>query len=417
MKGIALWLGLGVLSLALGQAPKACPRPEPPPEPRPTAPLAMPEEFRRALFAAVWEAVRDFYLYPDYGGADWEALGREYEARVLGTVNAWEVYALLEEMVGKLGDPSTRFISPLVVEEALQRDPTYGGIGVVVDREWAEAEGQGLRVVYVFPNSPAAKAGLRVRDRILAVDGDPCPRVDKIRGPVDSQVRLLLAFPGEAAREVSLPRQRITPTYLPEVGRLALNPAYGHIRLVSLEDPETPRRVEQALEGLLREGGLKGLILDLRRVQGGDPRVMAALLGQFASGRLGSLYTRQETLPLEIPPGRLLPALRGLPLAVLVDGETEGVAEVLAAFLRAHRQAKVVGATTRGQTGGVEVVDFPDNSVLVLRTFGYTLPDGTRLERRGLKPDIPLEADWLSLPPAQDPYFLKALEWLAQASP
>ncbi|TBH21020.1 S41 family peptidase [Thermus thermamylovorans] len=410
---------LGVLfALALAQEERPCPTPEPPVPPRPEAPLAMPEEFRRALFEAVWEAVRNFYLFPDYRGTDWLKIRQDYEPRVLGTVNAWEVYALLEEMVASLQDPATRFIGPLVVEQAVLQDPAYGGIGALLDRSWAEREGAGLKVVYVFQQGPAARAGLKARDRILAVDGDPCPTVEKIRGAVGTEVRLRVASPGEGSREMVLVRERITPLILPEAQRLPFAPAYGYLRLLSLEDPQgVPAQVELELARLLQGPPLQGLILDLRGLGGGTPGALFGVLGQFASGRLGALYSRTETVTLEVRPGRLFPSLQGLPLAVLVDGETWGAAEVLAAYLQAHREAKVVGSPTPGQTQGVEVLDFPDNSILVLRVFGYALPDGTPLEGRGLKPDAVVEADWLSFSLSQDPHLLKALELLGHTPP
>lgn len=417
MKSVWTWFTVFFLALAPAQESRPCPPPTPLSPPRPQAPLAMPEEFRQALFTAVWEAVRDFYLFTDYGGTDWEAIRKEYEARVLTTVNAWEVYALLEEMVSSLKDPSTRFVSPLVVEEAALQDPSYGGIGALLDRSWAEREGTGLRLVYVFRQGPAARAGLRARDRILAVNGDPCPTVDKIRGPAGTEVRLQVASPGEAPREVVLIRERITPLILPEAQRLPIAPQYGYLRLLTLEDPNgVPAQVELELARLLQGPKLQGLILDLRGLGGGTPGAMLGILGQFASGRLGQIYSRTRNIPLEVQPGRLLEALKGLPLAVLVDKATWGVAEALAAYLKVHRGAKVIGSPTQGQTEGIEILDFPDNSVLVLRVFGYALPDGTRLEKRGIQPDALVEADWLSLPLAQDPHLLKALEILSQAS-
>lgn len=186
--------------------------------------LSMPEEFRIALFDGVWGGIRDFYVDPDTNGLDWEAVGDEYAQLVIATDNAHEVYDLLREMVEELDDPYTNFYAPEDLGNAAAYDPTYGGIGALLDTSTAGEDSPGLRILYVFDGGSAKEAGIAARDSIIGVEGDSCARIVDIRGPEGTDVTLTVISPGGTPREVTLERRRITPTIAPEVRRLQLDP-------------------------------------------------------------------------------------------------------------------------------------------------------------------------------------------------
>lgn len=432
------WLGLGLavavvwsLSLAFAQPPAAattdaptggdeavlCPAPTPPELPRPDAPLAVPEDVRIGLFTAVWQAVDQFYLFDDFGGTDWDDVAQAYAPMVLETENAWEFYDLLDRMVGTLGDPLTTFANPLVVEAIAEQDASYGGIGALLDRAAVEREGEALRVVAVFPGSPAEAAGLLPRDRILEVDSDRCPRTEIIRGPEGSEVRLLVASPGAEPRELVIERATLTASILPEARRVGPGEAYAYLRLVSLAGEETLRAIEAAMEAFAMpgEGGapLAGIVLDVRGTRGGAPGVMLALLSYFLEGEIGAFYGRTGQSVLDLPPAPLKVGFDQVPLAVLVDDASVAEAEQLAALLQANGRASVVGQATRGVTYGVRSLDFVGGSRLQLTVLGLRLPDGEALERVGVTPDVLVEQDWAEYREEDDPYLLAAFARLA----
>jgi carboxyl-terminal processing protease len=406
-----LWLLLALL-LARTAAQEACPEPVPPRQPMPETPMVMPEGFRVALFDGVGQAVSELYLFEDFGGVDWEAVLDEFAPYVLQTENAWEVYELLDEMVALLLDPFTTFLSPLELEALAAQEATYGGIGALLDRSYALREGEGLRIVYVFPESPAQEAGLKSRDRILAVEEDFCPQVERIRGPTGSKVRLLVSSPGGEPRELVIERRTIEPRIVPEVRRLELEPTVGYLRLVTLSGQETLELIEAGLKQLLEEGLLSGLVIDVRGTRLGAPGVLINMLGNFVSGEVGAFYARVGETPLEVRPSEIKAALDEVPLVVLIDDASEGEAEQLAAVLQHQGRAQVVGRPTAGRARGVRPFDFPDGSRLQLTVLGFMLPDGTKLERRGVVPDVAVEADWADYPEASDPYLLEALRLL-----
>jgi carboxyl-terminal processing protease len=410
-RAVALAALLALASPALAQ--EVCPEPAPPVVPRPAAPLAMPEDLRIGLFNAVWQAVAEYYLFDDFNGTDWDAVSRTFAPSVLGTENAWEFYELLDRMVAELGDPLTTFVNPLVVEAIAAQEASYGGIGALLDRAAVALRGEVLRVVTVFPGSPAEAAGLRARDRILAVDGDDCPRTEIIRGPQGTPVRLLVASPNEAPRELEITRAQLVARILPDARRIGPSGEYGYLRLVSLSGEETLRAIEAAMDAFTRQPGLEGLILDVRGTRGGAPGVMLVTLSFFLEGPVGAFYVRGEDAPLEITPGPLKAGLDAVPVVVLVDDASVAEAEQLAALLQANGRATVVGQQTVGATHGVRTVDFVGGSRLQMTVVGLRLPDGTALERVGVTPDVLVAGDWAEFGEDEDPYLLAAFEVLA----
>jgi carboxyl-terminal processing protease len=397
-------------SPAPGAVVAACVEPEASAAPVVDEALSIPEEFRIALFNGVWEGIRDAYVDPETNGLDWEAIGDEYALLVIATDNAHEVYELLREMVALLDDPFTAFFAPEDLgDPEAPVDPTYAGIGALVDSGATEGDEDGLRILYVFDGSSAQDAGLGPRDRIVAVNGDPCARIADIRGPAGTPVDLTVISPGQDPRVVTLERRRIDPLILPEARRLETAPGVGYLRVIALSGEETVDAIEQALTRLAREP-LNGLIVDLRGSNQGAPGVILEFLRAFVTGEVGAFHFRTGSEPIEIEPNDLADEYAGVPVVVLVDEDTEADAEQLAAILQDQGRAVVVGTQTSGQTHGAQTVDFADGSLLQVVTFGFQLPDGRTLEGQGVTPDVQVSGDWLDYPEAEDPGILAALE-------
>jgi carboxyl-terminal processing protease len=377
----------------------------------------MPEDFRVAMFDAVWGAVNELYLDPEFNGVDWAAVGEEYAPYFLQVERAGEVYELLAEMVDLLQDPSTVFVAAPLLVPTQTNAPAPGGIGALMDRSAAAAEGEGLRILYVFPGSAAEAAGLASRDRILAVDGQPCVSIDTIRGPVGEPVELLVLSPGERARTVTVVRRELSSFIGPQAKRLEDHPGIGYLRLMSLDGQESIDAIDAAV-GTLIEGDqpLEGLILDLRSSTLGASGVVTAVLGHFVEGEVGTLHTRAEEQPLQITATERKPELDDVPMVVLVDEVTEGPAEQLAAILQGQGRATVVGQRTPGHTQGVQQLPLQDGSVLQLVVLGLELPNGSRLEDTGVIPDHEVDQDWLAFPEASDPFLLEALDEMGGTS-
>jgi len=392
-----------------------CVEPEATAAPLADTPLSIPEDFRIALFDGVWQGIRDYYWDPETNDLDWEAVGDEYAPLVIQTDDAYEVYELLGEMVELLEDPFTGFYQPEDLGDRTTYDPSYGGIGALLDTSAAGEDSPGLRIIYVFDEGSAVDAGIGARDSIIAVEGDSCARIAEIRGPAGTEVTLTVVSPGEEPRDITLERRQINPITRPEARRLEADPTVGYLRVLALSRQEAIDGIEQGLTELLRDAPLEGLILDLRASNQGAPLVTIEALSHFVRGQVGEYHSRVGNEPIEIEPSNLAEGYAGVPLAVLVDEQTEADAEQLAAILQDQGRATIVGAPTSGLTHGATTIDFPEGSLLQIVTFGFQLPDGRTLEGEGVTPDVPVEADWLAYPEAEDPFVLAALEALSAA--
>ncbi|HET9494234.1 MAG TPA: S41 family peptidase, partial [Chloroflexia bacterium] len=276
-----------------------------------------------------------------------------------------------------------------------------------------------IMVVYVFPGSPADRAGIKRRDRITHVDGVPFdnPRTDpsRIRGVEGTTVRLTVISPGANPREIEVVRERILGGVAPTGRRLESAPSVGYLIIPDLWTGDMDVQVDRELVRLLNEQPpMTGLILDMRGNGGGYRSVLEQILGNFISGEVGEFYDKNSTFPFTITGKTLQQRLGGIPLAVLTDGGTESYAEVLAGALQVRGRAVVIGRPTAGNTETIYRYDFEDGSRLWIAQQGFRLQDGTELEGRGVLPDVPMSEDWTAYPESEDPDIRRALEALAK---
>lgn len=378
-------------------------------------PTLQPVAQLRNVFEQVWSTVDRNYLYPDFNGADWDKLKTIYEPKALAAQSAIEYYDLIADMVDKLGDDHSHYESPWDAREEddlVHGNASYAGIGVL------SLYGKNdVTVVYVFPGSPAEKAGLKRRDVITSVDGKPLVDVDKglnrIRGPIGTDVTLGVTSPGEPPRSITITRQQVTGKIFPSMTRLQADPSIAYLVIPSFDQDDMGDLVQGELAKLLSDGKpIKGIIIDLRGNGGGLLSAMEETLGEFITGKAGSYASRTSMHPLVPPPGPLYGQLKDIPLVILVDKGTVSAAEMFAGAMKGRGRAQIVGITSAGNTETIYPYNLPDGSRLWLAEEGFHMLDGSSLEGKGLVPDFEINVDWNSYSERNDPHILKAIELL-----
>jgi len=375
--------------------------------------LALSE--RERIFNDVWNTVDRNYLYPDFHGVDWNAVKAKYEPLIKNATTSDEFYNLLFNMVDSLNDGHSRYESPTRAkeEEALESgNADYVGIGII-----SSPNDKSVGVVYVFPNSPADKAGIKRRDRITAIDGtpfvDPVKEIARVRGQEGTTVTLTVVSPEQPERSVPIVRGRVTGAVTPSSGRLAADPAIGYLIIPTLSTDDMDVRTEAELNTLLSGSpDLKGLVVDLRGNGGGFRTILESILGDFVSGQVGTFFSQTSSYALTITGKPLGDKLSSLPVVLLVDQGTESYAEVLSASIQEKGRAKVVGVATAGNTETIYAYNLEDGSRLWCAQEGFKLLDGTNLEGRGVIPDEIVNVDWTAYQEADDPQILKAVNIL-----
>ena len=293
--------------------------------------------------------------------------------------------ATVESMLAALGDPYTQYLDPAAYR--LLRHETarsYSGIGATV-----LPATNGLAVTSMHPG-PAQQAGLRVGDRIVAIDGDGVAGVPfaralaRIIGPVGSSVRLLVRRNGRELR-LDVVRRRIqAPVVSSRLLAVRHGRRVGYVRLAACRAGAAQvlrtelRRLERARAS--------ALVLDLRGNPGGllDQAVAVASLfldrGVVVSveraNHHGEVYEARPT------------AASRLRLVALVDRSTASAAEVVAAALGDNDRATIVGETTYGKALVQTVTPLSNGAALRLTTARYLTPAGIDISRRGVAPDV-----------------------------
>lgn len=245
-------------------------------------------------------------------------------------------------------DPYSRYYDR---EEArgLERETAgrYRGIGVVFRRPVARGE-----VLYPLAGSPAARAGVRVGDRFVAIDGRP------VESMTESELRGALRDPSGAALAVRLVGLDGEERELSIVPDSIVDPSVRHVRMLDEErgvgylaissfSGETHKELDRAFEFLQRRG-MRGLVMDLRHNFGGVLEAAVRIAGRFVDeGTIVSTEGRGDPVVYRAENGAARYART--PLVVLVDGDTASASEVLAGALQDHRVAVIVGAPTYGK--------------------------------------------------------------------
>ncbi len=312
-----------------------------------------------SLLQEIAEQVERHYLFAPEGGVELRSL---------------------EELPRLWQDPHSAYLDReqfRLFTQSLERSLT--GIGVYLEKDSSFA----VTVVSAVPGSPAARAGIREGDVIVAVDGRlvldfPLEKVVALlRGEEGSGVKLLVRR-GAQLREFSLVRERIK---LPAVEYSLLPGEMALLRLYNF-GAGAAREVSSSLEALQREG-VRGVILDLRANQGGYVEEALAVAALFTEGPL--LQVREKDTGWQVVRRERAQAV-SLPLVVLLGRGTASGAEILAAALKDNGAALLVGANSFGKGTMQTLIPLSNGAYLKLTTTEFASPRLNRIEGVGVEP-------------------------------
>lgn len=195
------------------------------------------------------------------------------------------------DIVNSIGDPYAAYYTNEEYEAFENSiNGSYKGIGVLL----GVTDGNGAEIVRVYEGNPAAKAGIREGDTVIAVDGKstlglPHEEVSDLISGLDGTTVALTIKRGEETLEIDVERGDV---YIKRVYTEILENSIGYIRIESFTG-NAAEEFNEGLDGLLGQG-IESLIIDLRN----NPGVRWMLLLQFATAfcRNAQLQPLKESL-------------------------------------------------------------------------------------------------------------------------
>jgi carboxyl-terminal processing protease len=273
-------------------------------------------------------------------------------------------------------DPYTDFIPEEELEAfSIQTTGQYAGVGALIG-----VVNKKTVITNPYVGFPAERAGIKVGDEIVAVDGKNA--VGKttseisalLKGNPKTEVEIEIRRIGKKENlKFKLVREKIKISNITYYGMI--DDKTGYIRLDEFT-PGAGKEVEEAVNKLKR-GGAKSLILDLRNNPG------------------GSLYEAVNIVNVFIPKGKEVVSTRGkvadwnksymtlnnpldteIPLAVLTSGGSASASEIVAGSLQDYDRAILVGQKTFGKGLVQTTRQLSYNSQLKITTAKYYIPSG-----------------------------------------
>ncbi len=301
-------------------------------------------------------------------------------------------YGMIHGMLEAYGDPYTRFSEPVQTE--LNSDNltgSYGGIGATLSRDE-----DGNVLLYPFPDSPAAEAGILDADRLISVDEStitPETPMDDVvaalRGPEGDPVSLTISRPPSFEEHSFRIKRQDIP--LPSVTwHMAPTAETLGIIKVNIIAASTADEIETAVTDLQSQGA-ENFALDLRGNGGGLVDAGVNIAGLFLDQ--GEILKEQyRDKPAETYNVEKSGPFVDLPLVVLVNANTASAAEIVTGALQTRGRAPIIGAATFGKDTIQLGFELQDGSSIHVTAAKWWIPGlDVIISETGLTPDIQVE--------------------------
>ncbi|MCB9777991.1 MAG: PDZ domain-containing protein [Alphaproteobacteria bacterium] len=299
-------------------------------------------------------------------------------------------------------DPHTILMPPKAADEMdVDNKGEFGGLGIEITIK----EGR-LTIKAPIDDTPADKAGLKADDQIVRIEDESTINMDlndavsKLRGKPGDPVTIHVARKGwDTPHRYEIKRAiiKVNP-----VESELLEGDVGYVRIKAF-NAQASADLGAALKRFEREsdGGLNGVVLDLRDNPGGylteaiavsdfflNEGVIVSTVDGGSGRREENRATRKDTVA-------------DFPVVVLVNGSSASASEIVAGALRNHDRAVIVGERTFGKGSVQNLYDHSDGSRLKMTVARYLTPGDQSIQGLGIAPDIELRPV-LAEPPEAD---------------
>ena len=272
-------------------------------------------------------------------------------------------------------------------------DGEFGGLGIEVTQK----DGV-LYVVTPIDDTPAYRAGIRPKDKIVEINHEPIigltldESIERMKGKPGVSIHLGIAREGvKGVKHFDLKRELIK---IKPVKSALVQDHFTFIRLTQFQR-RAASSIEKSLKKLKKQadknGGLKGIILDLRSNPGG-------LLDQAVD--VSSLFLKEGVVvstEARDPNNKDIRYVKksgykdlSTPMIVLVNGASASASEIVAGALQDHKRALIMGSQTFGKGSVQTVAKIDEENGVKLTIAQYMTPKNRKIQALGIEPDISL---------------------------
>lgn len=303
-------------------------------------------------------------------------------------------YDAIRSMLADLGDTGhTRFLTPQDVQAEQQSlSGTFAGIGVYIHQDTKTKD---IIITSTISGAPAAKAGLQHGDIIIEVNGKNVVGMDfnavqpLIEGPAGTIVMLTVRRPA-TNQVLTIPVQRaqiqvpnVVMHYIPE-------DHIAQIQVVQFANGVSDQLKTAILQA--KKDGATKIILDLRENPGGYLQEAINTASEFMAS--GTVLIEQNSTGAQTKysvTGATVDT--GIPMIVLVNGDTASAAEIVAGALQDNGRALIMGSQTFGTGTVLQEYPLSDGSAILLGTSEWLTPKGHFIRKDKIQPNIKINTD------------------------
>ena len=315
-------------------------------------------------------------------------------------------------MVNYLGDPYSIYMDKEDSEEFnMVLDGKYSGIGAEIQQLVETGE---IKILEVYKDSPAEKAGLQKDDIIFKVNGEEIKGMtaadvsNKVKGEQGTKVDLTIKR-GEETIDVTLTRGSVDiPSVTSEIIEKN-NKKIGYI-YVSVFAENTDSQFKAEVEKLEKDH-IDSLIIDLRQNSGGHLKTVTNMISMFIKKDevIYKLKTKDNVEEFKDQTDEH----RTYPIAIVIDNGSASASEVFTAALKEKYGATIVGEKSFGK-GKVQKAYNLSNGAMIKYTYQEWLtPDGNYIDQQGIEPNIKVEYSYKN-GNKYDSQVLKAIEEMSK---
>ena len=307
------------------------------------------------------------------------------------------IQGAIRGMVSSL-DPHSSYMSERAFKEInMDIKGEFQGVGIQIG-----IKNQQLTVISPIEDTPADRAGIAAGDKILKINDEWTKdmsiedAVDRMRGPKNTQVRLLIHREGwEKPKDFTITRDVIKVQSVKS--RMLDDPGTGYVKIIQFQG-QTAKDVDKALKKL-EEKGMKRLVLDMRNNPGGllDSSVDVSSLFLPKDKLVVYIQGRTKEDRKDFLAGGTFP-VRDYPVVVLVNTGSASASEIVAGALQDSKRAVVVGTQTFGKGSVQTVFPLDGNTGMRLTTAKYYTPSGRSIQNVGISPDVEVKLPTIKEP-------------------